>query len=131
ALEANGVPVPSPGLNPSLSVLAGSAGTTTDFDFGGAATPDATSSVWSWPNAMPKSTAPSGFYNLVASATGQTSVNSNAFQVVDSICPAGQNCPPVDTNTGPNGEGAGALGINNTLSGDVELSFIPTGAAQT
>jgi hypothetical protein len=132
ALEAGTTPVPSSGLNPSLA--ANGAGTTSDFDFG-VPSYDSTSFTWTWPDAMPKATAPSGLYNLVATATGSSATSDSdpntagiqPFQVADSVCPAGQNCPPAESNTDPNAEGAGALGINNTLSGPVTLDFGPGG----
>lgn len=109
---------------PTLSVATGSAGATSDFSSIDSATGPSADHAWSWPDAKPKSTAPSGSYKLFAQL-GSMTATSESFQVVDAICPAGQTCPPVDTSTGPNGEGAGALGINNTLSSTVELSFTP------
>ena len=138
ALKAGSTPVPSSGLNPSLAVLAGSAGTTSDFTGFGTASYDSNSFTWTWPDAKPNATAPSGAYNLVASASGVSSATSDSdsttavnepFQVADSVCPAGQKCPPAESNLDPNAEGTVALGINNTLPGPVTIDFGPSGVA--
>jgi hypothetical protein len=118
------------GGTPDLSVAAGSDGATSDFSFG-SATYNSSTLSWSWPAAEPNSTAPSGSYNLTAtlgsmtatSDSDSTASGNQPFQVTDSICPAGQICPPVESNPDPNAEGSGAVGINNTLPGPVTLDF--------
>jgi hypothetical protein len=135
ALNAGSTPVPSSGLNPSLAATG--TGATGDFDFG-TASYDSSSFTWTWPDAMPKATAPSGPYNLVASASGVASTTSDSdsntagnqpFQVSDSVCPAGQKCAPAESNLDPNAKGTVALGINNTLPGPVTIDFGPGGVA--
>jgi hypothetical protein len=123
---------------PALSAVVGGTNTdaSSDFSFGSATYSSSTLS-WTWPNAMPTSTA-DGYYNLVATlgsmtATSDSNSTTNGnqpFQVVDSLCPAGQTCPPVASNSDPNAAGTGALGIDTTtLQAPVILDFGPPGGA--
>ena len=110
------------------TIAATGAGTTSDFNFG---SPVNNNGTWSWPNAKPNSTAPSGLYNLVVTLGSLTATSdsdlstagvNDPFRVADKVCPAGQPCSALSDNSA-SAKGAGRVSINNTLSTAIALDF--------
>lgn len=121
ALLAGTTPQPSSSLNPSLAATG--AGTTSNFDGISTATYDSTTKTWSWP-LSPQASAPSGTYNLVASANGFSSVTSNSFRVADSVCAPNTTC---DTTSNLGNGPTGKVTLTNTLQLPLVLDFQPGG----
>jgi hypothetical protein len=112
------------------TIAATGAGTTSDFDFGSPAFNNQTK-TWSWPNAKPKLTAPSGLYNVVVTlgtltATSDsdlsTSTTNDPFRVADKVCPAGEPCSAFSDDSA-SAKGAGRVSLTNTLSNAIALDF--------
>jgi hypothetical protein len=116
----SGQTIVNQGGTPTIAVAAGSAGTTSDFDFG---SPVKTNNVWTWPNAKPKSDADSGLYRFVATL-GTLTATSNQFRVSDFVCPpgGGPSCNGT-SNAGTGGQGQGKLNITNTIGTPIALDF--------
>jgi len=125
AVLSDGTPV-NQGGTPSISATG--AGTSSDFDFG---SPEYNSSTksWSWPNAKPKSTAPSGLYNLVATL-GSLTASSNTFRVADKVCQAGQPCS-AQSNNDQSAKGTAKVSLTNPFSNAIALDFHPGGSDLT
>jgi hypothetical protein len=107
------------------TITATGAGTTSDFDFGEPV--EQPSGTWSWPNAKPKATAPSGLYNLVVTLGSLTATSdsdssppadNDPFRVADFVCP-----PSCETTSNEPTGAQGKLNITNTLGSAVALDF--------
>jgi len=112
AVYAGSTLVPSSGLNPSLTAVG--AGATSDFTGIGASsgTYNSSTSTWTW-LAAPRTSAPSGLFNLVLSGTGYTPIKSDSnaalgnqeapFRVTDTACVPTQTeaCEATSNLSGP------------------------------
>jgi hypothetical protein len=124
--------VPSSGLNPSLAATG--AGSIGNFDGASSEAYNSTTKMWSWTSLSPKSSAASGLYNLVASATGFTSATSDSnasvtgnqpFYVTSAICAPGATCNETSDLPGPQVQ----AGITNSLLGPMSIDFESGGSA--
>jgi hypothetical protein len=108
----------SQGQEPSLSATG--EGAISDFDVVGP-TYDGDTKLWTW-SVTPKSTAPEGLYNFVATSGNLAPATSNPFRVAQFVCPpsGGPSCNATSNlNTGAQGK----LNIANTLGSPVALDF--------
>jgi len=122
---------------PTLAVAAGSSGGASDFPLGSASYNSSTLS-WSWPDAKPNATAPSGSYKLTAtlgSMTATSDSDSSAggnqpFQVADIACASGATCTGF-SNLQQNDQTIAGVTFKNTLTTAVIVNFVAGGGPQT
>jgi hypothetical protein len=108
--------VNSQGQTPSLG--ASGAGTIANFDVVGP-TYNSTTKTWTW-NVTPKSNAPSGFYNFVATLGSLDPATSNTVRVAEYVCP-----PSCDNASNLLTRAPGRLKIADTFGSPVALDFQP------
>jgi hypothetical protein len=114
AVFSGGQKVNSQGQTPSLS--ASGAGTIANFTVSGP-TYSSTTKNWTW-TATPKSDAPSGFYNFVATLGNLDPATSNTFRVAEFVCP-----PSCDNTSTVTTRAPGRLRIADTFGSPVALDF--------
>jgi hypothetical protein len=116
AVVSGGQTMNSQGQTPSLS--ASGAGTIANFDVVGP-TYNSTTKSWTW-NVTPKSNAPSGSYNFVATLGTLDPATSNPVRVAEFVCP-----PSCDNTSNLNTRAPGRLKIADTFGSPVALDFQP------
>jgi hypothetical protein len=103
---------------PTPSISATGPGTINDFDV---SAPSYSGGYWTW-SVAPKSSAPSGVYNFVATLGTLTPATSDPFRVVQYICPPSGG-PSCDGTSNLTTRAPGKLKIANTLGTSILLDF--------